>query len=78
LGGAARAFRDWVGIPAAVATLVTALFYPAMGTVLGWFHQDRASLSAQLFNTDIINVGDDEPISLRPYSENSKANSRNQ
>jgi hypothetical protein len=59
-GKAAGIFRDWVGIPTAVATLVTAFFYPAVGTVLGWFHWDRASVSVTLFNTDVINIGSDD------------------
>ncbi|MCK1291284.1 hypothetical protein [Bradyrhizobium sp. 30] len=66
LAAAARIFRDWLGVPVAAITLVTAFFYPAAGTILGWFGRDRASISAQLFNVDHVNVGlDDQPASSR-------------
>jgi hypothetical protein len=59
-GKAAAIFRDWVGVPVAIVALVTAFFYPAIGTVLGWLGRDRAAITIKLFNPDVVNVGLDD------------------
>ena len=59
-GKAAVTFRDWIGVPAAVVALVTAFFYPAIGTILGWLGRDRAAITIKLFNPDVMNVGLDD------------------
>ncbi|MDA9435419.1 hypothetical protein XH88_27165 [Bradyrhizobium sp. CCBAU 51627] len=53
-------------MPAAIAALITAFFYPAVGTVLGWLQRDRAAVTVHVFNRDIVNVGlDDQAASNR-------------
>lgn len=62
----AAVFRDWIGVPVTLATLITAFYYPAVGAVRGWLGTDRASLSLQLLNPDLQNVGlDDKPPGSR-------------
>ncbi|RUW97230.1 hypothetical protein EOA30_28385 [Mesorhizobium sp. M8A.F.Ca.ET.059.01.1.1] len=52
--------RDWVGFPAAIAALLTAFFTPTVAAILSWADQDRAYITAALFNPDTINVGLDD------------------
>ncbi|MER9070927.1 hypothetical protein NKH84_31185 [Mesorhizobium sp. M0902] len=60
----AKLVRDWIGFPAAVAALLTAFFTPTVAAMLSWFDQDRAYVTAELFNPDIVNVGlDDRGVS---------------
>ena len=59
---AAGIFRDWVGVPLTVVTLLAAFFGAAQGTVLKLLNLDRAAMSAKLFDADIINIGLDDQL----------------
>jgi hypothetical protein len=59
-GSIAVAFRDLIGIPVAIAAVVTAFFNPAYLQILEWRGEDVPAVSASLYKVWPVNIGIDD------------------